>query len=79
MLFEHRVNFDLKKGCSALLVTDMQNDFLTPGGKYYVMIEELMKRNNVNSNLESLLQAAELGVASVQEYLEKHAERKHVA
>ena len=58
MLFEHRVNFDLKKGCTALLVTDMQNDFLTPGGKYYVMIEELMKRNNVNSNLESLLQAA---------------------
>ena len=58
MLFEHRVNFDLKKGCAALLMTDMQNDFLTPGGKYYVMIEELMKRNNVNSNLESLLHAA---------------------
>jgi nicotinamidase-related amidase len=58
MLFEHRVNFDLEKGRTALVLTDMQNDFLAPGGKYYVMIEEGMKRNNVNANLESLLQAA---------------------
>jgi len=51
---------------------------------YAVLLDEhgsLRARGLINSreHLESLLQAAELGVASVQEYLEKHAERKHVA
>ena len=51
---------------------------------YAVLIDEhglLRARGLINSreHLESLLQAAELGVASVQEYLEKHADRKHVA
>lgn len=80
MLFEHRVSFDLKKGRTALLVTDMQNDFLTPGGKYYVMIEELMERNNVNSNLESLLEAAkthDLPVFMSPHYFYPHDHKVH--
>jgi methylamine dehydrogenase accessory protein MauD len=51
---------------------------------YAVLLDEhgvLRTRGLINSreHLESLLQAAELGVASVQEYLEKHGDRKHVA
>lgn len=58
MLFNHRVKMDLDKARTALVLTDMQNDFLADGGKYYVMIEEVMKRNNANANLENLLKAA---------------------
>lgn len=58
MLFNHRVKMNLDKARTALVLTDMQNDFLADGGKYYVMIEEVMKRNNVNANLETLLKAA---------------------
>ena len=51
---------------------------------YAVLFDEqgiLRARGLINSreHLESLLQAAELGVASVQEYLEREAGRKHVA
>ena len=58
MLFEHKVDMDITAGLTALVLVDIQNDFLTDGGKYYVMIEELMKSNNVNANLETLLQTA---------------------
>jgi len=58
MLFEHKVDMDITAGRTALVLVDIQNDFLTDGGKYYVMIEELMKSNNVNANLETLLQTA---------------------
>ncbi len=58
MLFEHKVNMDISGDRTALVLVDIQNDFLTDGGKYFVMIEELMKKNNVNANLEALLRAA---------------------
>lgn len=58
MLFEHKVDMQIDKDRTALVLVDIQNDFLTEGGKYYVMIEELMKRNNVNANLETLLKTA---------------------
>ena len=58
MIFTHRVTMELDKTHTALVLVDIQNDFLTDGGKYYVMIEELMKSNNVNANLETLLQTA---------------------
>ncbi|MGY6126916.1 isochorismatase family cysteine hydrolase [Paraburkholderia caledonica] len=58
-LFTHRApEVILDKERTALVLVDIQNDFLTEGGKYYVLIEELMKRNNVNANLESLLQTS---------------------
>jgi len=59
MLFEHKVNMELDAERTALVLVDIQNDFLTEGGKYYVMIEELMKQNDVNAHLEALLQAAQ--------------------
>lgn len=58
MLFEHKVDMEISGDRTALVLVDIQNDFLTDGGKYYIMIEELMKKNNVNTNLESLLRAA---------------------
>lgn len=58
MLFEHKVEMEINKDRTALVLVDIQNDFLTEGGKYYVMIEELVKRNNVNANLETLLQTS---------------------
>jgi nicotinamidase-related amidase len=58
-LFTHRTpEMHLEKDRTALVLVDIQNDFLTDGGKYFVMIEELMKKNNVNANLEALLVAA---------------------
>lgn len=58
MLFEHKVDMQIDKDRTALVLVDIQNDFLTDGGKYYVMIEELMKCNDVNANLEKLLQTS---------------------
>ena len=58
MLFEHKVEMEIDGDRTALVLVDIQNDFLTDGGKYYVMIQELMKKNNVNANLEALLRAA---------------------
>jgi nicotinamidase-related amidase len=58
MLFEHAVDIEIDPKRTALVLADIQNDFLTEGGKYYVLIEELLKRNNVNDNLETLLKTA---------------------
>lgn len=58
-IFTHRTTeIQLEKGRTALVLVDIQNDFLSEGGKYYALIENIMKQNNVNANLEALLQAA---------------------
>ena len=53
-----RVEMELDKTHTALVLVDIQNDFLIEGGKYFVLIEELMKKNDLNGNIEALLQAA---------------------
>ena len=58
MLFEHKVETEIDKDRTALVLVDIQNDFLTDGGKYHVMIEDLMKKNRVNDNLETLLKTS---------------------
>jgi nicotinamidase-related amidase len=58
MLFDHKVSMKIDSDRTALVLVDIQNDFLTNGGKYYVMIEEIMNKNRVNSNLEALLEAS---------------------
>jgi nicotinamidase-related amidase len=58
MLFEHKVDTQLDKDHTALVLVDIQNDFLTEGGKYQVMIAELLKKNKVNDNLETLLKTS---------------------
>lgn len=58
MLFEHKVDMQIAKDRTALVLVDIQNDFLTEGGKYHILIAEVLKRNNVNTNLETLLQTS---------------------
>jgi len=57
--FTHRnPEMQLEKGRTALVLVDIQNDFLVHGGKYNVLIEEALARNNVVEHLEDLLKAA---------------------
>ncbi|MBN9119845.1 MAG: cysteine hydrolase [Planctomycetes bacterium] len=43
---------------TALVVTDLQNDFLTPGGAAWGLVAESMAANNTVANIEALLGAA---------------------
>lgn len=60
--FTHRnPEMKLDKPRTALVVADMQNEFLQekPEGTYYAMIEEALKKRNVIANLELLLKTAQ--------------------
>src|ERR1700743_3272008 len=62
--FTHRnPDMQIDKARTALVVTDLQNEFLQPAtGTYYEMIEETLRARNVVGNLELLLKTAqELG------------------
>jgi nicotinamidase-related amidase len=57
--FTHRnPEMQLDKKRTALVLADIQNDFLTAGGVYYPMIEDSLKEHAVHDNLEKLLIAA---------------------
>jgi nicotinamidase-related amidase len=43
---------------TALVLTDLQNDFLSPGGIGWGLIAESLAENNTIENIESLLRAA---------------------
>jgi biuret amidohydrolase len=43
---------------TALVITDLQNDFLSPSGAVWGLIEESLKANKTLDNIEALLQAA---------------------
>jgi nicotinamidase-related amidase len=43
---------------TALVFTDLQNDFLSEGGKAYGLIKETLARNRTAENIEQLLMAA---------------------
>jgi biuret amidohydrolase len=43
---------------TALVITDLQNDFLSPGGIGWGLIAESLAENNTIENIESLLRAA---------------------
>lgn len=59
-MFEHKSpEMTLRRGSAALVFTDLHNDFLTPGGKAYGLIEESLARNNTAQNIENLLIAAQ--------------------
>lgn len=63
--FTHRnPNMQLEKGHTALVMPDLQNEFFKPAkGTYYEMIEESLKKRNVEANTAKLLQTAqELGI-----------------
>jgi biuret amidohydrolase len=58
-VFTHRnPEMQLDKKQTALVLADMQNDFLTEGGVYYPMIEDSLKEHHVHDHLEDLLRAA---------------------
>src|SRR5262249_19735794 len=44
---------------TALVITDLQNDFLSPGGIAWGMIAESLAENNTIENIESLLRVAQ--------------------
>jgi nicotinamidase-related amidase len=43
---------------TALVFTDLHNDFLTPGGIAFPLIQESLARNHTADNIESLMRAA---------------------
>jgi nicotinamidase-related amidase len=43
---------------TALVLTDLQNDFLSPGGIAWGLVAESLAENNTIENIESLLRAA---------------------
>lgn len=49
---------NLTRADTALVLTDMQNDFLSPTGAAYKLIEKSMTEHGTAANLERLLQAA---------------------
>lgn len=46
---------------TALVITDLQNDFLSPGGKAWGLLQDSLARNRTIENLEALLRAARDG------------------
>ena len=46
---------------TALVVTDLQNDFLSPGGPGWVLLQESLAANRTVENIEALLRAARDG------------------
>jgi nicotinamidase-related amidase len=61
MLFTHRnPEMQLDKEHTALVVADLQNEFLRPDtGTYYELIEDSLRERDVTSHLEQLLQCAQ--------------------
>ena len=61
MLFTHRnPEMQLDKEHTALVVADLQNEFLRPDtGTYYELIEDSLREHDVASHLEQLLQTAQ--------------------
>jgi nicotinamidase-related amidase len=57
--FTHRnPEMQLDKKHTALVLADIQNEFLAETGSYYSMIEEALKAHNVHDHLEELLSCA---------------------
>ena len=66
---------------TALVITDLQNDFFTPGGAVWDLIEDSLAANDTIANIEALLEAARDGGYPV--FISPHyyypADRKWVA
>src|SRR5262245_16577731 len=58
-MFDHKApEMRLNLHSTALVFTDLHNDFLSPNGKAYGLIEESLVRNDTAANIERLLRAA---------------------
>ena len=49
---------EIVKGCTALVITDPQNDFLSPDGVTWGVVGESVKANNTVENIDSLFKVA---------------------
>jgi len=59
-MFDHKMlEMNLKRGRTALVLTDLHNDFLTSTGKAYGLIKESLARNHTVQNIELLLRTAQ--------------------
>jgi nicotinamidase-related amidase len=50
---------------TALVITDLQNDFLSPGGAAWELVRDSLATNNTIENIEALLRAARDGAYPV--------------
>jgi nicotinamidase-related amidase len=58
-MFEHRISdMKLEPAVTALVITDLHNDFLSPNGKAFGLIKDSLARNDTAANIERLLRAA---------------------
>jgi biuret amidohydrolase len=58
-MFDHKIPpFKVDTRTTALVFTDLHNDFLSPDGKAYGLLKESLARNNTVENIERLLRAA---------------------
>src|SRR5262249_50241853 len=58
-MFDHKApGMKVDVATTALAFTDLHNDFLSPNGKAYPLIEESLKKSNTAENIERLLRAA---------------------
>src|SRR5215471_3259688 len=59
-MFDHQIaEMTLTRHTTALVFTDLHNDFLAPDGKAFGLIKESLARNNTAENIERLLKAAQ--------------------
>src|SRR5262249_18610092 len=56
-----RPGMAIERPRTALVLTDLQNDFLSPGGAAWELVKNSLARNNTIENIESLLRAARDG------------------
>ena len=58
-MFDHKaLGMKVDLATTALAFTDLHNDFLSPEGKAYPLIEESLNKNDTAENIERLLRAA---------------------
>ena len=59
-MFRHPLpGMTIEQGNTALVLTDLHNDFLTPGGRAHALIAESLAENDTATNIERLLSAAD--------------------
>ena len=59
-MFDHQTpEMKLMPGSTALVLTDLHNDFLSSSGKAYELIKESLARNNTAQNIELLMRTAQ--------------------
>jgi nicotinamidase-related amidase len=58
-MFDHKaLGMKVDLATTGLAFTDLHNDFLSPNGKAYPLIEQSLTKNNTADNIERLLRAA---------------------